>query len=302
MREDRPLIGILLMLCFCVVAPMSDALAKLLGGTVSLLVLLAVRFGVQAAILTPILGLRAGAWSLERRHWRLMVVRTALHIAGIALMFTALRFLPLADAIAIAFVMPFILLLMGHFILGEEVGSRRIAACIVGFIGTLLVIQPSFASVGAPALLPLGVAVIFAAFMLVTRMVAREIDPISLQAINGVMASAVLLPALGIAFALGLDRIEPGVLTVRVQWLLLALGVVGGVVLRMPRTFAPMQYLEIPVAAVVGWLMFRDFPNGLALAGIAITISAGLYIVFRERALSRGIAPTKQPQAPRAGG
>ncbi|MEL6801909.1 MAG: DMT family transporter [Pseudomonadota bacterium] len=311
MREDRPLIGILLMLCFCVVAPMSDALAKLLGGTVSLLVLLVVRFGVQAAILTPILGLRAGAWSLERRHWRLMVVRTALHIAGIALMFTALRFLPLADAIAIAFVMPFILLLMGHFILGEEVGSRRIVACIVGFIGTLLVIQPSFASVGAPALLPLGVAVIFAAFMLVTRMVARDIDPISLQAINGVMASAVLLPALGIAFALGLDRIEPGVLTVRVLWLLLALGLVGTLAhlimslsLRFApaSTLAPMQYLEIPVAAVVGWVMFRDFPNGLALAGIAITISAGLYIVFRERALSRGIAPTEQPQAPPAGG
>ena len=52
-------------------------------------------------------------------------------------------------------------------------------------------------------------------------------------------------------------------------------------------TLAPMQYLEIPMAALVGWLVFRDFPNGLALLGIVITIAAGLYILLREQNLSR---------------
>ena len=56
-------------------------------------------------------------------------------------------------------------------------------------------------------------------------------------------------------------------------------------------TVAPMQYLEIPVAAIVGWLIFSDFPNGLALLGIAITIGAGLFIVFRERRLSLASEP-----------
>ena len=65
-------------------------------------------------------------------------------------MFLSLRFLPLADAVAIAFVMPFIMLLLGKFVLDEEVGSRRLIACVVGFIGTLLVMQPSFAEVGWP--------------------------------------------------------------------------------------------------------------------------------------------------------
>jgi drug/metabolite transporter (DMT)-like permease len=74
------------------------------------------------------------------------------------MMFAALRHLPLADAIAIAFVMPFLLLLLGRTVLGETVGPRRLAACAVGFAGTLLVIQPSFAAVGWAALLPLGVA------------------------------------------------------------------------------------------------------------------------------------------------
>ena len=167
-------------------------------------------------------------------------------------------------------------------------------------------IQPSFANVGAPALLPLAVAVIFALFMLVTRMVAKEIDPVPLQAINGLMAVALLFPVLL------LFRPEAGAyppLGGTEMTLLLALGLLGtGAHLVMTwslrfapaSTLAPMQYLEIPVAAAIGWLIFRDFPNGLALVGIVITISAGLDIVLRERALSRLPAPASLPPAPPA--
>ena len=47
-------------------------------------------------------------------------------------------------------------------------------------------------------------------------------------------------------------------------------------------TLAPMQYLEIPVATIIGFLIFADLPNGLAAIGIVITILAGLYVVYRE--------------------
>ena len=57
-------------------------------------------------------------------------------------------------------------------------------------------------------------------------------------------------------------------------------------------TLAPMQYLEIPFAALLGWLIFSDFPNGLALLGIGVTICAGLYIVAREQRLSR-VSPSE---------
>jgi len=52
-------------------------------------------------------------------------------------------------------------------------------------------------------------------------------------------------------------------------------------------TLAPMQYLEIPFATLIGWLVFRDLPNGLAAVGISITMAAGLYVVFRERTIAR---------------
>jgi len=80
------------------------------------------------------------------------------------------------------------MLILGHFVLHETVGAHRIGACAVGFCGTLLVIQPNFAAVGWPALLPLGVAVIFALFMLVTRQIAKQVDAVHLQAVSGIPA------------------------------------------------------------------------------------------------------------------
>ncbi|MGI9369010.1 MAG: DMT family transporter, partial [Ruegeria sp.] len=195
MTQDRPLFGIFLMLGFCILAPLGDAIAKLLGETMPLLVLVFVRFAIQAVILVPLVTMTARPWRMPFRLVKLVIARTLLHIAGISAMFGSLKFLPLADAVAIAFVMPFIMLLLGKYYLGEEVGSRRLGACVVGFVGTLLVIQTSFAEVGLPALLPLIVAVVFALFMLVTRKLAKETDPISLQAVSGVMASVILLPA-----------------------------------------------------------------------------------------------------------
>jgi drug/metabolite transporter (DMT)-like permease len=180
-RPDRPLLGIALMLGFCTLAPVADALAKLLGPLTGVVQLVTLRFAFQAAILLPVVLVTARDWRMTRRTALFVALRTALHVAGIGTMFTALLYLPLADAIAIAYVMPFVALLLGHWLLGEEVGWRRIAACAVGFAGTLLVVRPAFEDVGWPALLPLAVAVIFALFMLVTRRIAHETDAIAMQ-------------------------------------------------------------------------------------------------------------------------
>jgi drug/metabolite transporter (DMT)-like permease len=301
MTQDRPFLGILLMLGFCVLAPMGDSVAKILGGDVPLGMLVFVRFSIQAVILLPLVWWSGQSLRLPTGTLKFVLLRTILHIAGISLMFSALRYLPLADAIAIAFVMPFIMLLLGHYVLGEEVGRHRMMACAVGFVGTLLVIQPNFAAVGWPALLPLGVAVVFALFMLVTRTVAKKIDAVPLQAISGFQASALILPVL-LLFpdTPGLGMIMPDTGT---AGMLLILGVIGTLAhllmtwsLRFApsATLAPMQYLEIPIGTFIGWLIFRDLPNGLAAVGIIITVAAGLYIIVREQRLSRHPAPTAE--------
>lgn len=288
-RADRPALGISLMLGFCCLAPMSDAAAKLLARDFPVLQLVLVRFGLQAAILVPLVFLSGRSWRMTPLGWRLTVLRAALQIAGIWLMVTGLIHLPLADALAIAFVMPFVLLLLGHFLLGEVVGRRRLLACAAGFGGTLMVMQPSFASVGWPVLYPLGVAFVFAVFMLVTRRIADEADPIAMQGASGLVAAGALLLAYAALPREGALSLAPAGGHLPLLLLMGGLGTAAHLLMTWSlrhapaATLAPMQYLEIPVAAVIGLAIFGDFPDPLAMAGIAVTVATGLYILWRER-------------------
>lgn len=297
MTQDRPFIGILLMLGFCILAPLSDAIGKYIGPAIALLVLITARFLIQALLLTPIVMRQRNGWALPDGLFGKVLLRTILQIFGIGFMFAGLAYLPLADALAIAYVMPFIMLALSHFFLGETVGPHRIIACIIGFCGTLLVIQPNFADVGWPALLPIAVAVVYAFFMMVTRQIAKRIDPIHLQAVTGWQGSLILVPLL---------IIFPNAPGIAMDWpdtpslvLLVIFGILGTVShllmtwsLRFApaATLAPMQYIEIPVGTLFGWMIFSDLPNGLAATGICITICAGLYIILREQRLSRAEA------------
>lgn len=293
MISDRPLIGLLFVFAFCVLAPLGDAMVKLVGMGASLMVLLLSRFVFQALSLTPIVVMSRRKLPVDRRVFGLICLRSLFHILGIGMMFISLRLLPLANAIAIVFVFPFILLFLARFILGEEVGRDRIIACVLGFGGCLLVIKPSFAQVGLFALLPIVVAFAFSIFMLITRSIAKECDPISLQAVSGIVSTVMLLFVWLIA---GQDA--PTDLAIiwpaneRVGWLLLGIGALGTaghlcmtIALRFApsATVAPLQYLEIPIATCLGWLFFRELPDGLAPLGIVIIICAGVFIVTSER-------------------
>ncbi len=302
MSEDRPFFGILLMIGFCLLVPLSDVLAKLLGAEMSLGELITVRAAIMALMLVATLAVTAGFGALRLPGWilRLLAIRAVLHLIATACFFAALRYLPIADAVAIAFILPFLMLLAGKFFLGEEVGGRRLGACAVGFVGTLLVIQPSFAVVGWPALLPVVVAFLFTAFMLITRVVARRADPLALQAASGIAACGIMVPLFVIGTLANWPEFQMRTPDQVEVWMLIALAGLATVAqllmtwaLRFApsATLAPIQYLEIPFATLVGWLVFRDLPNGLAAVGIVITVAAGLYVVFRERALSRTAPP-----------
>ena len=301
MISDRPLIGLLFVFAFCLLAPLGDALVKVVGMGAPLMVLLLSRFVFQAVSLAPVVLLSGREFPTDRRIFGLICLRSLFHILGIGMMFTALRLLPLADAIAIVFVFPFILLFLGRFVLGEEVGRDRIIACVLGFGGCLLVIKPSFADVGIEALLPVAVAFAFSTFMLITRSIAKECDPISLQATSGGISTAMLLFVwllVWLGAGQGAGHAAPYDLTImlpaseRIAWLLLAIGALGTaghlcmtIALRFApsTTLAPLQYVEIPIATFLGWLFFEELPDGLAALGIMITIGAGVFVVMSER-------------------
>jgi drug/metabolite transporter (DMT)-like permease len=290
--SDRTLLGVLCMIGFCVFAPMMDALAKATPVEVPVLQILGARFGVQVAVLLPAVALLRLGHRPSRAELALHVLRGALLLVATGLFFTALRFMSIASALAIFFVEPFILTLLGWLVLREEVGRRRIIACAVGFGGALLVIQPKFAEMGAVALLPLGTALCFAFYVVLTRRLARAGHPMTLQAYTAAAVVAMVLPVLWLFDGSGrvaLDPVWPQGLAV---WTLLGVGLTAtvshlflGFALKFASTasIAPLQYLEIVAATVLGYLMFGDFPDRLTWAGIAIIVGAGLYVFAREQ-------------------
>lgn len=296
MTKDRPILGIVLMIGFCVTIPFSDASAKLLANALPLVMLVLARMVFQAVAMTATALAQGRTLRLSRRARWLTVARSALNLAGLSAIFASLRFLPLADAIAIAYVMPFILFFLGHYFMGEEIGWRRVSAALVGFAGTLCVIQPSFVDVGAAALLPAIAAVFYAVYILVTRILSVEADTTAIQAATGWHSVTMLIPLIALGSLFGLEDLSLVTPTVR-EWLLLAgiglFGTIGHMFMVMSlakapaSTVAPIQYLEIPVAAVIGWYIFEEFPNGLSLVGIALILAAGLYILWRERVISQ---------------
>lgn len=297
MIADRPIIGILFMLGFCVFAPIGDAAAKSVATATPMVVLLLARYGSQWLMTLPVVVLSNRQIKTDWRVLRVIILRSLVHILGVAAMFGAYRYLPLADALAIAFVYPFIMLLMGHFFLGEHVGIRRMMGCTIGFLGTLLIIQPSFAAVGAPALLPLLVAFLFSLLVLLTRQIAKDYDPVCLQSMSGFTSVVMLLVFCALTYGLNIPDTRLAMPTQGQFLVLVFVGFFGtaahlsmtyAVRFAPSTTLAPMQYIELPVATLAGWIVFDQLPNGLAAFGISITVAAGLAVIYLEhRAVER---------------
>ena len=180
MPKDNTRLGLLMMLGFCILAPASDAFAKILGDGVPVLQVVIARFMVQLLLI------RRNLWTRRRDTWMrgdrvgLVILRSALLLLAVTFLFLSLRYLPLADAIAIAYIMPFLVLGVG-WLTGDRASLLTLGLCLLGFVGTLMVVQPSFSEIGWPALLPIAVAIFFTGFMFITRKISKYIDPIDLQ-------------------------------------------------------------------------------------------------------------------------
>lgn len=294
--SDRILPGVALMIAFCVAAPLIDVSSKLAAREVPVGVVTLGRFVVQAALMLPVVLVTGRSLRLSRPALRLTLLRAAMSVLATYSFIAALRFMPLADALAIAFVEPFIILLIGRLVMGEQVGPRRLAACAVGFAGSLLVIQPSFAHFGAVALLPLCTAASFAAYMMATRALSRHVHPVPMQFHTALFAALICLPA----FALGPVLRAPTLTFAAPEgifWLWCFCVGLAATVSHMAMTYAltfapsatlaPLHYLEIVTATLFGYLVFGDFPNLVTLLGIAVIVASGLYVIHRERVAAR---------------
>jgi drug/metabolite transporter (DMT)-like permease len=283
-------LGVGLMTGAMLIAPGLDVIAKLLLDRLTPAQVAAGRFLMQTLVLAPIL-LQAGA---ARRPAAGHAVAGLCLGGALVCLNHALTVMPVANAIAIFFVEPLILTLLAALVLGERIGWRRVAAIAVGLLGALVVLRPNVAAYGPAALFPLGTAILFAFYMLVTRAMSRtRRGGAALQFWSGAFAALGLVVFATAEGALSeAPRIGVFALDGR-EWALFALlGLLAAlthrlIVLALTRIeagiAAPFQYLEIVSATLLGWLVFGDFPDALTWAGTAIIVGAGLYVFHRTR-------------------
>ena len=284
---DRPQnvrLGILLMMSGLALFTGGEAIVKTLAKDYEITQVVWARY-VFHALVTFIIFQRVGLFQNARteRPW-LHLTRSVLMLVATALFFTALRYLPLADAVAINFLAPLLVTAFSIPILKEKVGPRRWAAIAVGFVGAMVIIRPGSGAMHWAALLPLGTAVCYALYQILTRIAARtETTNTSLfwTSVFGVVATSVAVPFFWTqptALAWGL-MVALGTMYGLGHYLL-----IRGLELAPASVLSPFLYTQIIWAILLGLLIFGHFPDGYTWAGMAIVIGSGLYIWWRESA------------------
>lgn len=291
-RPNKDLAQGLLLVCVAMVLlPIQDSMAKLLSGTLPVGEINWIRFIMQAALTLPfLLAAHGTAGVVPNRPWP-NILRGALVATSSGLMFFGLKYIPLADALAIFFVSPLVLTILSAVFGGEHIGWPRRIAVVFGFAGALLIIRPSYSVFGLVALLPLACATIFAIYVFLTRRYVAYDSPLTMQLTAGLSSIVVTTLAVIVGTLADWQAFTPIVPDWREAFLLLVMGVAGtgGQLLvvmasrHVPGSlFAPFQYLAIVTATVLGYLIFGDFPDGPKWLGIGIIIGSGLYVFWRE--------------------
>jgi len=292
--------GIAMMTCGVMLLPVMDTIARYLATQQAMAPgqITFYRFFLQMVLTVPAFWWMGGLAAMRPQRLWLNLLRGTLLGAASLFFFTALKYIPVADSIAIFFVEPFILTALSALVLKEKVGWRRWLAIAIGFLGAIIVINPSFDRFGAIAFLPLATATLFATYMLMNRALGKVDTALVMQLVAGAGGSILVGAVLIFGGVIGgVANLEPslphGALAV---FLLLVLGLVSSyghliVVKAFQRTpaslLAPFQYLEIVSAALLGYLVFAEFPDPSKLFGMAIIISSGLFIVWRENHLRK---------------
>ncbi len=288
--------GIAMMAIGVLMLPVMDAVAKYLGATFGPIQIGLMRFVMQVAFTLPLALWFVGPIALRPRPFALQALRGTLIAAATCFFFAAVRVLPLADTMAIFFISPMVLTAISALFLGEKVGPRRWGAVLVGFVGALIIIRPGAGVFGAAALLPMGAACCYALYIVATRQIKGRSDPWSSNLQTGLFGALVLGAVLLAGDAAGVRLLQIVPIGLEHVGFFVVIGVIATVghlliiqaVARAPASvLAPIGYLEIVSATIIGYAWFGDVPDLWTVAGVVVIVTSGIYISYRENRLPR---------------
>jgi len=238
--------------------------------------------GVVALILVR------GRSVLHSAHPRLQISRGVLAACSATLFIVGVAYVPLADAVAITFVAPFMVTVLGALILRERVGVRRWAAVIIGFVGALLVIRPGLGVVHPAAALLIVAASAFALRQVMSRHLAGEDRTQTTVAYTAIVSWTLLCLPLPFIWSTPVTALE--------VWLLVGMAVLAAiaetlVIMALDAAeavvVAPVQYSLLIWGTLYGFFIFGQLPDGWTWAGALIIVATGIYTLNREHRAAR---------------
>ncbi|MEP5730890.1 MAG: DMT family transporter [Sulfitobacter sp.] len=240
------------------------------------------QFGLLAGVVVAFAIL--GPSIFATRHLALQFGRGLLAVTSAVCFIFAVKFVPLADAVAISFVAPFLVTAMGALFLGETVGPRRWAAVLVGFCGALIVIRPGMGVMHPAGFLVIVAATAFAARQVLSRHLAKDDRTVTTVAYTALVSTVVLTLPLPLFW----KTPEVGL-----QWALLfgmavfaALGellIIKSLEIAHASVLAPVHYSLLIWGTFWGWLVFDQLPDIWTWVGAGVIVATGLYIIRREQ-------------------
>jgi drug/metabolite transporter (DMT)-like permease len=264
-----------------------DVMAKYVTQDYPVLLAVWARYCVQMVVMSVLFLPRRPLDLVKSRRPFLQIARSGSNVVSTCLFIYAIGFLPIAEATAIGFVSPLMVVALSVPLLGEVVGIRRWTAVGVGFFGALVMIRPGFEGFNWAALLIVFTAFVYALFQIATRILSAYDKPnvtLFYTSAVGVVMMSCTVPFVWTDVPLW-------------AWLLMGgQGVLGGFAhyflikaytLAPVAVVAPFNYTQIVTSAALGFFVFGAFPDALTWLGAAIVIGSGLYVIYRETQLIR---------------
>ena len=284
----------------------NDTIIKFLSDAYALHQLVFIRAIFGLLIIVPLVLVRQGIAVLRTTRPGIHALRGLLIVLANLTFFAGLASLPLAEASAVVFVSPVLITIFSFYFLGEQIGVWRWSAVIVGLIGMICVVQPFGARLELTYLWPLAAAVCYAGFTVTTRFLGRT-EGVASLATYSIVSFLVVSVAMGLLVGDGsfANTGNPNLEFLLRAWRwpdaadlgqIAAIGVLSAVIaIAMSAAYrageasflAPFEYVNLPLVLLWGFLIFGDFPNALALFGMAWIVSGGMLMIFRERAKGR---------------
>jgi drug/metabolite transporter (DMT)-like permease len=282
-RADRPFRGIALILLSTIFLGTSDVTSKYLSATLPSIEIAWIRFLVFMLIMVPAMVPRSPLYALPTSRLGLHLMRGAALLGSSLLFISGLRYLPIAEASATAFVSPLFVTALSIIFLSESVGLRRWLATAVGLIGVLVILRPGSSAFHPAAFFPLASALCWALTLIMTRMLSgkeRAITTMTYSSIAGFAILSALVPLVWITPTWHdiFFGVVIGLTSTAGQWIVvLAFRYADASVL------APFSYTQLLWVSILGFLVFGEVPGVWTVTGAAFIVASGLYTAHRER-------------------